>query len=127
MLTLRRVRSALRRQRASWRVEREDCFAATSAASAQYVLVLNSDAIAHKWFYQKTNRLLRPITPQKRRWVPESTRSYSRRSVFVAATWWSSSTAGLGVYRPSEANIGALVRRGVPDHLDKWPLATFRP
>ena len=28
--------------------------------------MLNSDAIAHKRFCQKTNRLLRPITPQKR-------------------------------------------------------------
>jgi len=27
--------------------------------------VLKSDAIAHKWFCQKTNRLLRSITPHK--------------------------------------------------------------
>src|ERR1039458_7989873 len=37
-----------------------------SAAWKEYVFVLNSDAIAHKWFCQKTNRLLRPITPHKR-------------------------------------------------------------
>src|ERR1019366_571601 len=36
------------------------------------------------------------IRNEKRAWVPESTRSYSRRSVVVAATWWSSSTTRVG-------------------------------
>jgi hypothetical protein len=66
VLILRRVRSALRRRRASRPVAREDRSPQLRLLVHSAFFVLNSDAIAHKWFCQKTNRLLRPITPHRR-------------------------------------------------------------
>jgi hypothetical protein len=53
----------LRRRRGSPPLEREDC-SPQLWPLVRNVFVKNSDPIAHKWFCQKTSRLLRPITPQ---------------------------------------------------------------
>src|SRR5271166_6640204 len=49
----------------------------------------------------------------KRPRVPESTRSYSRRSVLVAATWWSSSAARVGRFTGKWPCLGAGTPRKI--------------
>ena len=53
------------------------------------------------------------LSPAKRRWIPEYTRSYGRRSVLVAATWWSSSTARVGRFTGKWPCLGAGTPRKI--------------